>query len=168
MKTSSEDIDMLVEVSDLINRESKYLDQRRWDDWLALYSDDAVFWAPSWSAEDTLIEDPKTSLNLVFLEGRGRLEDRVFRIETEDSYASMPLDRTVHVVGNITVDGRNNGSIHASANAIVHSYGRHGAQTTGNLYEYILSELEGHLKIKQKKIILIDDAVAGPIDIYHF
>ena len=70
--------------------------------------------------------------------------------------------------GNITVDGRNNGSIHASANAIVHSYGRHGAQTTGNLYEYILSELEGHLKIKQKKIILIDDAVAGPIDIYHF
>ena len=28
---------------------------------------------------------------MVFLEGKGRLEDRVFRIETEDSYASMPL-----------------------------------------------------------------------------
>jgi 3-phenylpropionate/cinnamic acid dioxygenase small subunit len=168
MNRASKDIDMLPEVSDLINREAKYLDQRRWDDWLNLYSDDAVFWAPSWSNEDTLIEDPKTSLNMVFLEGRGRLEDRVFRIETEDSYASMPLDRTVHVVGNITVDGTNNEAIHASANAIVHSYGRHGAQTTGRSYEYVLSDLEGRLTIKQKKIILIDDAVAGPIDIYHF
>ncbi|MEK9847068.1 MAG: aromatic-ring-hydroxylating dioxygenase subunit beta, partial [Rhodospirillaceae bacterium] len=71
MNTGSEATDMLAEVSDLINRESKYLDQRRWEDWLDLYSDDAVFWAPSWSAEDTLIEDPKTSLNLVFLEGKG-------------------------------------------------------------------------------------------------
>ena len=71
MNTASRDIDMLVEVSDLINRELKYLDQRRWDDWLNLYSDDAVFWAPSWSNEDTLIRRSKLPSIWYFLRERG-------------------------------------------------------------------------------------------------
>ncbi len=162
------DVELLAAVTDLISREAKLLDRREWEDWLDLYTKDAVFWAPSWSDEENIIEEPQTQLNLLFLEGRGKLEDRVFRIETGDSYASMPLDRTVHVVGNITVDAVKGDEIEASGNAIVHSYGRHGRQTSGNMYEFLLVLDGDTLKIKRKKIILIDDAVAGPIDIYHF
>jgi len=32
----------------VIHREALYLDERRWDDWLALYHDDAEFWVPAW------------------------------------------------------------------------------------------------------------------------
>ena len=159
---------LLAEVTYLINNEAKYLDRRDWEKWLDLYTEDAVFWAPSWSDEENIIKEPQTQLNLVFLEGRGKLEDRVFRIETGDSYASMPLDRTVHVVGNITVDRVQGEDIEASGNAIVHSYGRHGCKTSGNMYEYVLKRSDDTLKIVRKKIIMIDDAVAGPIDIYHF
>jgi 3-phenylpropionate/cinnamic acid dioxygenase small subunit len=162
------DPELLALVTDIINREAKFLDKRDWEGWLDLYHPDAVFWAPSWRDEETLISEPQTSLNLVFLEGRGKLEDRVFRIETGDSYASLPLDRTVHVVGNITLDYVSEEIVSASANAIVHSFGRHGRQTCASMYEYLLDRSENGLKIKQKKIILIDDAVAGPIDIYHF
>ena len=60
---------------------------------------------------------------------RGGLEDRIFRIESRDSYASMPLDRTVHVVGNVLVENVDGDEITAVANCLIHSYGKKGAQT---------------------------------------
>ena len=38
----------------VLNREALYLDTQRWDDWLALYAEDARFWLPAWTDEHTL------------------------------------------------------------------------------------------------------------------
>ena len=37
----------------VLNREALYLDTQRWDDWLALYAEDARFWLPAWTDEHT-------------------------------------------------------------------------------------------------------------------
>ena len=58
------------------------MDRRRWDDWIALYAEDAIFWVPSWADEETLVEDPEVSLNLMYLVGRETIRDRIFRIRT--------------------------------------------------------------------------------------
>ena len=47
---------LLAEVTNLINNEAKFLDRRDWEKWLELYTEDAVFWAPSWSDEENIIE----------------------------------------------------------------------------------------------------------------
>ena len=105
--------DLQQEVTNLIYLESTLLDRRKWDDWIDLYTEDAVYWVPSWANEEETTEDPELQLNLIYLRNRGGLEDRVFRIESRDSYASVPLDRTVPVVGNVLVGEEKNDEVDA-------------------------------------------------------
>ena len=158
--------DLQTEVTNLIYRESTLLDRREWYDWIDLYTEDAVYWVPSWANEEETTDDPELQLNLIYLRNRGGLEDRVFRIESRDSYASVPLDRTVHVVGNVLVE-EDGDEVQATANCIVHSYGKKGSITRGSLYDFTLRRVDGELKICRKKIVFVDDRLEGPIDVYH-
>ena len=31
-------------------REARHLDDREWDEWLAMYAEDCPFWMPAWDA----------------------------------------------------------------------------------------------------------------------
>ena len=155
------------EVTHLINKETTLLDRRLWDEWIDLFTEDAVYWVPSWADEEETVNDPETQLNLMYFRDRGGLEDRVFRIESRDSYASLPLDRTVHIVSNILISKVEDDFIIASANCLVHSFGKHVSQNRASLYDFKLRKLDGDLKIFQKKITLVDDQLEGPVDIYH-
>ena len=155
------------EVTALINREAMLLDRRRWKEWLELYAEDAVYWVPAWANEEETTTDPETQLNLIYLKNRGGLEDRVFRIESRQSWASLPLDRTVHLIGNVLVEISEGAVIEDTDNCIVHVYGKRGAATRGSLYDFAFRHIDGALKIARKKITFIDDRLDGPIDIYH-
>ena len=161
------DSDLQREVTDLVYREAMLLDRRRWDDWIDLYTEDAVYWVPSWASEEETTTDPELQLNLIYLRNRGGLEDRVFRIESRDSYASVPLDRTVHVVSNVLVEKADGDDIEASANCLVHTYGKKGSMTRGGMYDFIFRRTDDGLKIARKKITFIDDRLEGPVDVYH-
>ena len=51
------------EAADLLYREGHFLDARRWDDWLALYCEDAVFWVPAWKGAHELVDSPDTEVS---------------------------------------------------------------------------------------------------------
>ncbi len=44
--------------ADVIFSEALAIDERRWDDWLAHFADDCVFWVPAWRSESELTTDP--------------------------------------------------------------------------------------------------------------
>ena len=111
--------------------------------------------------------DPENELNLLYLRGRAGLEDRVFRLEAGDSFASVPLDRTVHVVGNAIVIDESNGELVVAASWLCHVYGIRGSFTRGGRYDYRLRHTDRGLRIASKKITMIDDKLEGPVDIYH-
>ena len=157
-------------VEDLLYLEASLLDDKNWRDWLALYAEDALYWMPAWTSEYETTTDPELGLNLLYLKGRASLEDRVFRIETGDSFASVPMARTTHLVGGVIVThGVTAGApaISARASWMVHSYGIHGGITRSGSYDYAFREEAGSLKITRKKIIMIDDKLVGPVDIFH-
>ncbi len=155
------------DVAELIQWEATLLDRRRWAEWIDLYTEDAVYWVPSWANEEETTDDPDTQLNLIYLRNRGGLEDRVFRIESRDSYASVPLDRTVHVVGNILIDKVDGEEITALANCLIHTYGKKGGMTRASLYDFVIRRVGDDLRIMRKKITFIDDRLEGPVDVYH-
>ncbi len=161
------DSDLHAEVTRLVYREAMLLDRRRWDDWIAMFTEDAVYWVPAWKSEEETTDDPDGQLNLIYLRDRGGLEDRVFRIQTRESYASVPLDRTVHVVSNVLVENETDDEIEVTANCLVHTYGKKGGMTRSGLYDYTLRRVDDALKIARKKIVFIDDRLEGPIDVYH-
>ena len=167
VEMSKSDTRLFERVSAFLSLEAGLLDSRNWHEWLALYAVDAVYWAPAWVDDYEMTSDPMRQTSLIYAD-RTELEARVFRIEGEDSYASMPLPHTAHVITCSAVERRPNGQISARASWIVHYFWRtKGAFVRGGRYEYELHEAGDTFKIAMKKIIIHDDRVVGPIDIYN-
>lgn len=156
------------EVARLFSREAHFLDRKLWKQWLELYCEDAEYWAPAWASEEELTCDPGNELSLIYLRGRGGLEDRVYRIEARDSLASVPLDRTAHVVGSVLVHRvDDNGIVEASSSWITHVFSMRGIATLGGYSDYALRRVAGVLRIAKKRVVLIDDRLEIPVDVYH-
>ena len=155
------------EVADLLHLEAYHLDRHQWADWLMLYADEAVFWAPAHVSDGEFTTDPDNEVSLIYMDRAG-LEARIFRIESGDSYASDPLPRTAHLIGNILITQTKADRISVAASWIVHDHSRaYGSITRGGFYEYNLLGGANGLRIARKKITLIDDAIVGPLDIYN-
>jgi 3-phenylpropionate/cinnamic acid dioxygenase small subunit len=88
---------LLAEVSALLFHEAELLDDRRFDEWLELFTEDAVYWIPQ--SPDT---DPRHDVQLL-LDDRRRMHERVLRLSSGFAYSQDPASRTVHLVGNVVV-----------------------------------------------------------------
>jgi 3-phenylpropionate/cinnamic acid dioxygenase small subunit len=92
------DIAVRDEFRRLLEREARLLDQLRYDDWLALYAPECVYWVPSTPNAG----DPRREIAIMF-DDRRRLEDRVYRLRTGFAWSQAPASRTVRLVTNVEV-----------------------------------------------------------------
>lgn len=147
--------------------EARHLDDRDWDQWLACYDPAAEFWMPSWTDDDTLTEDPQSQISLIYYPDRKGLEDRVYRIRTERSSASMPEPRTAHMIANVEILREGEGTIDLRFNWLTSS---HRARVTSQFFGtsfYTLGTGDSGYRILRKKVVLKDDYIHQVIDIYH-
>ena len=157
----------LQQVSELLYREAALLDERRWDDWLALFTEDCEYWIPAWKNEHELTCDPSREVSLIYFNRRARLEERVSRIRSGQSAASMPLPRTQHVVTNVVVADVAADAVAVRANWQVHAYRHQATETLYGSYEYRLARSGDGWRIRRKKIVLVNDVINTVLDIYH-
>jgi 3-phenylpropionate/cinnamic acid dioxygenase small subunit len=154
-------------VSAFLGHEADLLDRRDWHAWLALFAPEAKYWVPAWVDDHKMTSDPMRQTSLIYAD-RTELEARIFRIEGEDSYASMPLPHTTHVITCTGAETSAGHTIKARANWMVHYFWRtKGAFIRAGHYEYDLRENDDTFQIVLKKIFVHDDRVVGPIDIYN-
>lgn len=153
----------------LLYAEASALDERRWDDWLTLYTEDATYWAPAWKSEGETTTDPDSELSLIYYQGRAGLEDRIWRLKSGLSVASNPLRRTAHLVSNVHVAGFNSdGGACVKATCAVHVYDpkRKTSHVYFGLYDYNLRREGESWKIAGKVIRLLNDNIPAVADIY--
>jgi 3-phenylpropionate/cinnamic acid dioxygenase small subunit len=82
----------------LLEREARLLDQLRYDDWLAMFASECIYWVPSTPNAG----DPRREIAIMF-DDRRRLEDRVYRLRTGFAWSQAPASRTVRLVSNVEV-----------------------------------------------------------------
>lgn len=148
-------------------REARLLDDRQWDAWLTCYAPTATFWMPAWDDDDQLVEDPQQHISLIYYPNREGLEDRVFRIKTERSGASMPEPRTAHLITNVEVLEERPGQVDLRFNwhTLSHRY-----KVTDSFFgaSFYTLDISGEQPlIMSKKVVLKDDYIHQVIDIYH-
>jgi benzoate/toluate 1,2-dioxygenase beta subunit len=80
----------------LLEREARLLDQLRYEDWLALYTAECIYWVPSTPDAG----DPRREISVMF-DDRRRLEDRVYRLRTGFAWSQAPASRTVRLITNV-------------------------------------------------------------------
>ncbi len=164
----SANVEILKKIEELIFLEADLLDRKQWQIWLDLYTSDCVIWIPTWDTEESLVEDPEFSVNMMYLVGKPALEARVHRITSVDAYASLPLSRTMHSVTNIRLIEETSNYLEVSAKWTVLCLDpRRGKIWRGGWYDYLLKKNQDKLDIKSKKITLLEDVIDGTVDIYQ-
>jgi benzoate/toluate 1,2-dioxygenase beta subunit len=122
---------------------------------------------PSWDDNDQLTEDPQSEISLIWYGNRGGLEDRVFRIKTERSSATVPDTRTSHNISNIEIVERSENQCLVRFNWHTLSF---RYKTTDSYFgsSFYTLDLRGEQpQILAKKVVLKNDYVRQVIDIYH-
>ncbi len=115
------------EAAQFLYREARLLDERRFDEWLALFTPDGLYWAPT----DDAATDPYDKVSLIHDDSLRR-EERVFRIRAAPP-AQSPESRTLHLVSNVEVeDGARPGEARVFSSQIVYEM-----RAGGGNYRYL-------------------------------
>ena len=77
--------------------EARLLDEGRFDEWLALFAEECLYWLP-------ILEEGGELEPSIIYDNRARLEERIFRLNETRAYAQEPPSRTQHNVSNIVVE----------------------------------------------------------------
>jgi benzoate/toluate 1,2-dioxygenase beta subunit len=132
-------------------REARLMDSHAYDEWLALWTEDARYWLPTDDAETTM------RISLVNEDLAG-LEDRVTRLKSGAHYAQDPRSRLSRVVANIeiaSVDGDET-TVHSTFNITASRKGRIDIFAGQALHR--LRCREGEFHIAYKRILLVNSA----------
>ncbi len=93
------------EVAEFLYREAELLDERRYEEWLALLTDDIRYWMPmrrnvKFGEEDREFTREGTDIAW-FDEGKETLTRRVRQIQTGIHWAEEPQSRISHLIANV-------------------------------------------------------------------
>ena len=102
-------------VADFLYREARLADEARYAEWLALWTDDGVYWVPATTEPDP---DPERQLSHVY-DNRARVETRVKLLQTGVRYSQEPASRMRRLVSNIEVEAADGGELVAGSNFLL-------------------------------------------------
>ena len=80
----------------LVEKEARLLDQLAFDEWLAMYAPECIYWVPGTPAAG----DPRREISISF-DDRRRMEDRIYRLRTGYAWSQAPKSRTVRMISNV-------------------------------------------------------------------
>lgn len=169
VRTPSQQGLTVAEAAALLYEEALYLDERRWDEWLGLYVEDARYWVPAWTAGGQPTADPDREISLIYYDSRAGLEDRVWRLKSGLSIASNPLRRTAHAVTNVLVTditAEGEAEVKATWNVSVHDPRRKTSHVFFGRYAYRLRPTGQGWRIAAKTIFLLNDNIPAVADVY--
>lgn len=154
---------------EIVHLDGILLDERRWDEWLDLYTPDCTLWLPMWRDEESMNERTDDALAHMYYQNRKGIEDRVARIRTGKSPVTSPLPRTAHLVSGIALlDEPAPARIALRATWVCHVLFTR-ARTQHAFFgraEYRLVRAENRWKIQAKKVLLQNDDIPGVLDVY--
>jgi 3-phenylpropionate/cinnamic acid dioxygenase small subunit len=99
--------DLWHEVQDFLFQEARLIDERRLEEWLDLFTEDATYWMPirtrQWRSGNSQEFSERGEL-AYFDEDKSSLAMRVARLGTGSAWAEDPPSRTRHVISNVEME----------------------------------------------------------------
>jgi 3-phenylpropionate/cinnamic acid dioxygenase small subunit len=152
------------EVQDLLYREAELLDERRFEEWLDLFTEDVHYWVPmrrNVPSQDPDLEFTRAGLDVNwFDEGKDTLTRRVRQIRTGVHWAEEPPSRVCHMVSNVQIigtlgEGPPPSEVAVKSRFLVY---RNRVETETDLLvgrrEDLLRRVDGGWRIARRKVIL--------------
>lgn len=152
----------------LILRESRLLDERRFTEWMDLFTQDGYYWAPASLNQP----DPHAHVSLMY-DDREIMAQRIQRLSHPRAYAQLPPSRAVRQVSNISVDASDAQAAECMTRSVfvMVEYRPTLPEPTQRVFagtiHHTLRREGTELKIASKKVELINcDATFSPVFLY--
>jgi 3-phenylpropionate/cinnamic acid dioxygenase small subunit len=149
------------EIENFLYREARLMDEHQYDDWEALWTDDALYWIPSGSDDI----DPTRDVSIIYA-NREDIAARIFRMKSEGSWSQDPRSRMRRVVSNVEIEEGDDGELTVYSNFNLTEL----RKRTQVYWQYIwagrvihkLRREDGALKMSYKKVMLVNNDTELP------
>jgi benzoate/toluate 1,2-dioxygenase beta subunit len=149
--------DLHHEISQFLYRQSELLDDKRWQDYIDLFTPDGVYWMPA-DPDDTTWDGVPS----IFAEDRNLMTVRMKRVLHPDAWSQRPLWGTSHVIGNVVIDPRDpkTGDIVVRSRFHMMELRRDNSRHFAGTYLHHLVRTPNGLKVRLQRVDMVNGQAA--------
>jgi benzoate/toluate 1,2-dioxygenase beta subunit len=140
------------DIEQFIYREARLADEHAYDEWEALWTDDAVYWVP-FGADDA---DPNAQMSVIY-DNRSRIATRIKQYHTGKRHSQTPPSRLRRLISNVELLGEEDGDVLAGANFVVYESRERGITLWAGRTEYRLRREGDDWRLAAKKVFLVNN-----------
>ena len=150
-------------VEQFLFQEARFLDERKFDAWLALWTKDGRYWIPRHHDQ----ADPFEQISLSYEDHMLR-ETRVRRLLNVRNWSQQPVTRSSRLVGNVQVEGLDSvGHLIVRSNLQYTDYRLEQRQLAGQVYHKLEATQDGGWRVYLKRINLVNcDSVFSNLEVF--
>ena len=152
-------------VEEFLIHEAALLDERRFEEWRDLFDEDGYYWVPLRPDQ----QSPENESSL-FYDDRQLMKTRIERLEHPLIHVQSPPSNTVHLVGNVTIESRDDarGEVVIASSVIMTEYRQDTQRIFAGRQAHRLRREGDAWRIVQKRVDLANcqsafEAIAVPI-----
>jgi ethylbenzene dioxygenase beta subunit len=140
-------------VAAFLHREARLLDERRFEEWQALFAPDGIYWVPAREGQT----DPLHEVS-IFYDDPVMMAARIRRLRHPRMHAEIPPSRAVRSVTNIEVLPPGPEGLVAALSVLLMTEFRGGAQTAyhGRVAWRLVPAAAGDFLIRLKRVELVN------------
>lgn len=148
--------------------EARLLDERRFEEWMALFADDGHYWAPARPEQP----DPWSEVSLIF-DDREIMQNRIRRLRHPKVYAQLPASRAVRQVSNVSLESEDSAAGELRVRSVFFMFEHRPTlpepltRVFAGHYFHRLRRAGDSFRIVEKKAVLANcDAAFDPLFLY--
>lgn len=147
------------ELVDFVYHEARLIDEKRFDEWYELYTDDAYYWVPVTPGQP----DGVNHVSMLY-EDKLLLKLRIERLKNPKSYSQHPESRPHHVLQRPEVESSDPAAkVWVMRTPFVYIETRGDEQQVyGGIALHTLTQIDGKLRIRLKRINMVNSDAALP------
>jgi 3-phenylpropionate/cinnamic acid dioxygenase small subunit len=149
---SEADLVVIAEIEQFLYREARYQDQHQYDDWEALWTDDAVYWVPA-NGNDI---DPEKQMSILY-DNRSRIALRIKQLHTGKRHTQTPPSQLLRVVSNVELLESTENEYKVSSAVVIYESNTRSDTVWAARNEHTLRQTESGLRMARKKVMLVNN-----------
>ena len=153
-------LELTHEVTQFLYREMRLLDDERYEDWLALLTDDVHYWMPGVQSRYRADRAPRYDPNRMahFDDNFAQMKQRVARYLQRTAWAEDPPTRHCHGISNVEVEHTDRADQYLVRSVFSNVRSRNEAdedRLAGRRCDWIRRVADGSLRIARREIYLV-------------
>ncbi len=158
-RQTTSSIETQIAAEQFLYRQAEIIDEQRWDEWLALFTEDGKYWMPAEANQEIADGVPN-----IFYEDLFLMEMRIKRVLHPLAHSQAPVQRLSRVVSNVIIESEDasNGDVVVRSKFFLEEFRLEEQRFFSGKYRHTLVNVDDGYRIKMQRVDITN--VEGPFD----